>query len=169
MYKLTENGVLRIADQTVIPNNVENRDWQDYQTWLSNGNEPEARFNENELKEIARKEIEAVRYEAEVFGVSIDGMTILSDRDTQMKLTSAALRAQRDPNYSLDWKCTDGVFVHLTGDEIVEIADLVGDYVQACYTRESQLLKLLDEDNFNEEELYSGWPSNVLTLNKEGA
>ena len=41
MYQLTQNGVLRLEDNVWIPNDVRNRDWQDYQEWLKEGNTPE--------------------------------------------------------------------------------------------------------------------------------
>ena len=40
MYQLTESGVLRLKDQAWIPDCADNRDWQQYQQWLSEGNEP---------------------------------------------------------------------------------------------------------------------------------
>lgn len=40
MYKLTESGVLRQKDNAFIPDCADNRDWQEYQQWLSKGNEP---------------------------------------------------------------------------------------------------------------------------------
>lgn len=41
MYKLTETGVLRLEDQAWIPDCADNRDWVEYQQWLSVGNAPE--------------------------------------------------------------------------------------------------------------------------------
>ena len=41
MYQLTESGVIRLSDQAFIPDCNDNRDWQEYQQWLSEGNEPE--------------------------------------------------------------------------------------------------------------------------------
>jgi hypothetical protein len=35
------DGVKRTADEAFIPNDGGNRDWQEYQTWLSEGNEPD--------------------------------------------------------------------------------------------------------------------------------
>lgn len=40
-YKLLESGVQRLSDNACIPPDPGNRDWQDYQTWLKQGNTPE--------------------------------------------------------------------------------------------------------------------------------
>ena len=40
MYQLTESGVKRLSDTAFIPECADNRDWQEYQQWLSKGNEP---------------------------------------------------------------------------------------------------------------------------------
>ena len=40
MYQLTESGVLRLEDNAFIPDCDDNRDWQEYQQWLSKGNKP---------------------------------------------------------------------------------------------------------------------------------
>lgn len=44
MYQLTdnENCIKRIADNAFIPNDLANRDWQQYQKWLAEGNTPTA-------------------------------------------------------------------------------------------------------------------------------
>ena len=40
MYKSTQNGVIRLTDNAFIPNNPANRDFQEFQKWLAEGNEP---------------------------------------------------------------------------------------------------------------------------------
>lgn len=102
--------------------------------------------------------IAQTRWEHEVAGANIHGVDVFTDRDTQNKLTAAALRATRNPDYSVDWKTSDGSFVNLTAAQIIAIADGVGDYVQACYTREAILLAMLDDGQFTQEALAIGWP-----------
>ena len=41
VYQLAENGVLRLRDMAFIPDCKDNRDWQQYQQWLAEGNTPE--------------------------------------------------------------------------------------------------------------------------------
>lgn len=107
------------------------------------------------------------RYERETAGITTAGYTVFTDRPSQMKLTSVALRASQDSSYSVDWKLTDGTFVTLTGAQITAIANAVGDYVQACYTREATLLAAVAAGTFTEEMLNAqvggssteGWPA----------
>jgi hypothetical protein len=40
IYELTENGVTRLADGASIPNANGNRDWREFQEWLSEGGVP---------------------------------------------------------------------------------------------------------------------------------
>lgn len=108
-------------------------------------------------------EIARARYSREVSGVTTQGMEILTDRDTQGKLTASALRAQRDNDYSVDWKLADGTFVNLSGNQILSVAEAVDDYVQACYTREKALLSILAEGDFDAAMLLEGWPGTTLT------
>ncbi|MFJ4197544.1 hypothetical protein [Pseudomonas sp. NPDC089534] len=36
-YRLTVNGVMRLSDAAYIPQDPGNRDWLEYQAWLSEG------------------------------------------------------------------------------------------------------------------------------------
>lgn len=68
MYKLIKSGVL-LGDLT-IPADPENRDWQEYQEWLAEGNtplpadpgpDPAIETAKAKLSEIDRKSIRAIR------------------------------------------------------------------------------------------------------------
>lgn len=41
MYQITETGILRLNDNLHIPDCANNRNWQEYQQWLAEGNTPE--------------------------------------------------------------------------------------------------------------------------------
>ena len=38
--EINPNVILRLPDNTWIPNDPDNTDWQQYQVWLSEGNQP---------------------------------------------------------------------------------------------------------------------------------
>lgn len=40
MYQLSEDGILKLDDNLWIPEHADNADWQTYQQWLKEGNEP---------------------------------------------------------------------------------------------------------------------------------
>ena len=63
------------------------------------------------LAERKKAEIAQARYNAEIAGVTINGVLIKTDRETQAVLTAACLQAYIDSGYSLNWKTGDGTFV----------------------------------------------------------
>ncbi|CAI8793905.1 hypothetical protein EMIT0P12_20050 [Pseudomonas sp. IT-P12] len=103
--------------------------------------------------------IAARRFDAEVAGITVAGVPVYTDRTTQNKLTAAAFRALRNPEYTVDWKCTNGSFITLNAEQITAIADAVGDYVQACYTREGELVAAFNDGTYTEAMLEEGWPA----------
>jgi hypothetical protein len=163
MYKIKGVGVTRISDGAYIPNDPSNSDWKAYQVWLSKGNTPAPEFSAEYIAEQRRKAIADRRFKAEVAGIVVGGISVYSDRTTQNKLTATAFRASRDPNYTVDWKTLDGSFVTLTADLILYIADAVGDYVQACYTREGILGYMLTNGTYTDSMLEEGWPAREVT------
>ena len=94
-------------------------------------------------KEAKKAEIAQARYNAEIAGVTINGVSIKTDRESQGLITGAALQALQDNTYTCRWKGVGG-FVELTAPQILAIADAVRAHVQACFDREAELLPLIE-------------------------
>jgi hypothetical protein len=121
---------------------------------IVNKAQKDAKKREETIATIASK-----RWLAETAGISVNGLSVYTDRTTQMKLTAATLRATRDPDYTVDWKTTSGTFINMTADQIITIGDVIGDYVQACYTREGEIMSALNDNMFTDNMLDEGWPA----------
>lgn len=101
--------------------------------------------------------IAARRYEAEIGGITINGLQINTDDRSKLLINGAALETTIDPAYVMQWKTPDG-FVELTGAQVIGIARAVRAHVQACFDREAELLAALDAGTFTEAMLEQGWP-----------
>jgi hypothetical protein len=96
--------------------------------------------------------IAAKRYEIETGGIAVNGIIIPTDRDTQMKMMAARIRAKEDAAYTVNWKTPAG-FVPLNSNSVIAIADAMAAHVQACFDHEAALL---DDPAMD---INSGWPS----------
>lgn len=97
------------------------------------------------------------RYEHEISGIVVQGMSIATDDRSKALITSAALKAMRNPEHVLSWKTSDG-FVELSGSRLLDVADAVNEHVQACFGRENELLVALAAGQFTEAMLSESWP-----------
>ncbi len=98
------------------------------------------------------------RYQHETAGISVDGVSIDTNRDSQALITAAALSAVMDPTYLCVWKALSGP-VTLTAAQIINIATAIRAHVQACFDRECQLLTALAEGTYTADMLDHGWPA----------
>lgn len=110
----------------------------------------EAEWNEDSWKVLfaifvkrKKAEIAQARYNAEIAGVTINGVSIKTDRESQGLITGAALKATQDSTYTCKWKGVDG-FVELTAPQIIAVADAVRQHVQSCFDHEAELLPLIE-------------------------
>lgn len=69
-YKLTVGGVIRVLDNSFIPESPGNQDWVEYQQWLKSGNTPDnslliileqEEVLQNQKREIVRVARQAVK------------------------------------------------------------------------------------------------------------
>lgn len=98
------------------------------------------------------------RYLAETAGITVNGMALPTDRDSQALVTGAALAAWMDQDYACQWKTADG-FVALAAQQIIALASAMRAHVQACFDREAALLDALAAGTYTDEQLDQGWPA----------
>lgn len=101
--------------------------------------------------------IAARRWQAEVAGITVNGMQVDTGRDSQALITGATVQAMLDPSYALRWKTAAG-FVDLNAEQIIGLASTVRSHVQACFDREAELLEAVGNGTFTDAMLEEGWP-----------
>ena len=101
--------------------------------------------------------IAARRFQAETGGVTVEGIPVNTERDSQALLTGAAFAASLDPNYQIKWKAATG-FVELNRDQVIGLASEVRAFVQACFNREAELLGFVADGSITAEMIEEGWP-----------
>jgi hypothetical protein len=90
------------------------------------------------LKQAKAWEIADKRWRAETGGITIGGVEITTDRESQALLMGAVLAAQNNPEYAVNWKAKNGWF-ELDAATLIAIGNAVGSHVQACFDREKEL------------------------------
>lgn len=108
----------------------------------------------------SEEKVEAIagrRYQAEIAGINFAGMPLATDRDSQGLINGAALSAYTDPSYVCRWKTNAG-YVTLDSATLKAVAKAIRDHVQACFDREDELTKAVDEGTYTDAMLDEGWP-----------
>ncbi len=95
------------------------------------------------LKRAKAWEIADKRWRTETGGITLNGVEIATDRESQALLTAAVLKAQDDPNYMVNWKARNSWF-QLDAATLIAIADAVRAHVQACFDKEEVLQNQVD-------------------------
>jgi len=102
-----------------------------------------------------KAELAKIRYEHEIGGTTVAGITITTDREDQAMLNSAYTAVQLDPAKVIDYKTTNG-WIQVDAATITTMARAVINHVQACFSRERELSEMLDVDI--DTDLSVGWP-----------
>lgn len=125
-----------------------------YQAWLGGGFNPSVIVSEDELIEVLGRLAPGVfptfpaglsayaanaRYNKETGGITVSGIAVPTDRQTQAQLTGAFNYVGVTPSATIQWKLADGAFVALDAAQITAIATAVAVHVQACFAAEATL------------------------------
>lgn len=89
---------------------------------------------------------------------------VRTDDKTQSKLTGALVMFGRDTSLStLDWELAPGVWATVTEADVAGMGVLVGQHVQACFTRSRELSEAVlaagTHAGLNAIDITAGWPA----------
>jgi hypothetical protein len=107
-----------------------------------------------------REQLVRARQSAEARGVTLGGVTIATDRQSQAMVTGALLmmRSQGAPK-AVQWKTKNGTFAPIGLSELELAAQAIFAHIEACFAREAELLAELDAaEDPRSVDIYSGWP-----------
>ncbi|MPR62113.1 DUF4376 domain-containing protein [Ochrobactrum intermedium] len=102
---------------------------------VENG-EPQTNSPEMTLQEYAA----AKRWEKEVGGIEINGLTVATDDRSKTMISGARVAAMANPNFTTSWKGASGEFVPLDANAVIAISDAVLAHVSNCFAIEAQVL-----------------------------
>ena len=113
------------------------------------------------MKSAKIDELSALRYQHETAGITLNGMTIETDRQSQSLITGAWSISQINPAILIDWKGANG-WVQIDAATITAIAGAVAAHVQACFSAErihaEAILALETSEEVAAYDLTTGWP-----------
>lgn len=77
----------------------------------------------------------AYRYQREVGGITVNGITLKTDEDSQRKLTAIKIEAEDDAGYTVDFKAQSG-WVTLNATQCIALARAVSAHIKQCFKAE---------------------------------
>ncbi|SCD23648.1 DUF4376 domain-containing protein [Brucella inopinata] len=80
------------------------------------------------------------RWETEVGGIEINGLTVATDDRSKTMISGARVAAQNDPQFSTQWKAADGTFTTINAAAVIAISDAMLAHVSNCFAIEARVL-----------------------------
>lgn len=144
MYKIAENGVIRLSDGAYIPNNPSNRDWNAYQDWLAtdpSNNIAAEQYTVAELKAAKKIEIDRLRDDAINGGVTHNGYDFDSDVTSRSNLNGAmtSVNGGNALPAGFVWRTSDNQNLPFTSTQLMALGDAMIVHVNNAYTQSWQL------------------------------
>lgn len=99
----------------------------------------------------------AKRYAIETGGVTIDGVTVDTSRESQTMITGATAYVAANPDATITFKAVSG-WVDLTAAQVTAIGAAVGAHVQACFTAEAAVDTAIDAGTITTTSEIDGYP-----------
>lgn len=82
----------------------------------------------------------AKRWEKEVGGIEVNGLTVATDDRSKTMISGARVAAMANSDFTTAWKGSGGEFVPLDAGAVVAISDAVLAHVSNCFAIEAQVL-----------------------------
>lgn len=113
-------------------------------------------------KSVCKDAIIALRYAKETGGITLNGATIRTDRESQALISGAKALAEAEPAEMVDFKAASG-WVTLGSATMIGIGVAVGRHVRACFRRERELHEAIDAAETAAKvqaiDITAGWPA----------
>lgn len=107
------------------------------------------------------KSLAAYRYKQETGGITVNGSTIRTDRESQSLIAGAKLYSGLNESILIDWKAENG-WVQIDRNAIVAISQAVAAHVQACFSNEkvhsAVINALTTVAEIEAYDITTGWP-----------
>lgn len=172
MYKLVQDGIIRLSDNAFIPKDPANRHYREYLRWLAEGNEPEPEFTLEEIKERLKREIKTIRKQKEIDGIviitkSVERLYIGTSENDKINILSVINAYDKgiiSQDVTQDWDFKNGIVKTLNYQQLVEIGSFMLDYVKKLFSAQRQHFVAIDSisteeglRNYNKDQF---WHSN---------
>ncbi len=168
-YRTMNDGMIqRQSDLALIPPTTENPDYVQFLEDQGNGAEvlpfdyeAEALRQEGLARQNKFNALAAYRHEREIAGITVDGVTICTDRESQAMINGAVAYVGLNPEALIDWK-GDSEWVQIDRATVLAIGQAVGAHVQACFSREkvhaTAIAALATAEEVEAYDFTTGWP-----------
>lgn len=107
-------------------------------------------------------ELAAYRYEKETSGITLNGVAIETNRESQALINGAWSFSQLNPAVLIDWKGANG-WIQIDAATIAAIAGAVATHVQACFSTErvhaEAIAALETSEAVQSYDITGGWPT----------
>lgn len=124
-------------------NNHPNNGVWDAKAIAEMGNATFKQYLDNAKQEV-RQAVAANRYEFEVAGVTVNGITVQTDRESQSTVNAAYTTLKNGLVETIDWKGSNG-WVQIDLDTIEFFAKTIAEHAQYCFSQERVHSAAIDE------------------------